>query len=521
MIDLLIYISLAVFAAFVFMGVLASMYVSARPNEVLIITGLGKQRSLIGKAGWKIPLLEKTSSINIEQFSVDVNTSEPVPTQDFINVRADAIVKVKVATNDITHTDPATGEKKVLYTKEQLLESASQNFLNRDTDWISAQVQDVLEGNLREIIGQMDLRDMVTDRQQFAQKVFDNAQPDLAKMGLEIIAFTVQNFTDDQDAITNLGIDNLSRIQKDAANARAVAEREMAEVAAEQEKIAEQAKADAALAIAQKQNSVKIEKAKLKAQADREQAQADAVLTIEQENQRKEIERQTAEANIVKQQKEAEVAAEQAKVREQELNATIRKQAEAEKYAEQQRADAELYTRQQKAEAEKAERQAQAEADLYETQKEAEALKAKAEAQLIASKNEAEGISAKGQAEAEAIKAKLNAEAEGLRQKAEAMQLMQDAAKMEMVLKALPEIAKAVATPLGNIDHMTVYGADGGSKLVGDVMQSMDQVSKGMGLNIADLLSATLTGRAMANGLKQANIVAENEPLQNTTITDK
>ena len=250
MVNLLIYAGMIVFAIFLFMGLLASMYVSARPNEVLIITGLGKQRSLIGKAGWKIPLLEKTSSINIEQFSVDVNTSEPVPTQDFINVRADAIVKVKVATNDITSIDPATGEKKVLHTKEQLLESASQNFLNRNTDWISAQVQDVLEGNLREIIGQMNLRDMVTDRQQFAQKVFDNAQPDLAKMGLEIVAFTVQNFTDDQKAITNLGIDNLSRIQKDAANARAVAEREMAEVAAEQEKIAEQAKADAALAIA-------------------------------------------------------------------------------------------------------------------------------------------------------------------------------------------------------------------------------------------------------------------------------
>ena len=80
MVNLLIYAGMIVFAIFLFMGLLASMYVSARPNEVLIITGLGKQRSLIGKAGWKIPLLEKTSSINIEQFSVDVNTSEPVPT---------------------------------------------------------------------------------------------------------------------------------------------------------------------------------------------------------------------------------------------------------------------------------------------------------------------------------------------------------------------------------------------------------------------------------------------------------
>lgn len=477
-----------------------SGYVSAKPNEVMIITGMGNKRFLIGKAGWKIPVLEQTSKISIEQFSVDVTTTNPVPTKDFINVNADAVVKAKIATKDILDKDG-----NVLYSKDELLEAAAQNFLNHDTKWISDQIQDVLEGNLREIIGQMELKDMVSNRQQFSENVFINAQPDLAKMGLEIIAFTVQNFSDDEKAIKNLGIDNLTKIQKEASNAKALAEREIAEVAAEQNILAAEAKAKAAQIIAQKENDVRIEQARLKALSDKQQAQADAVREIEEQNQRKEIERQTAEANIVRQEKEAEVAKVEAQVKEERLNASIRKQAEAEKYAREQAAEAEAFERIKQAEAELSERQARANADLYETQKEAEAREAKAKADLVAAKSEAEGISAKGQAEAAAIKAKLEAEAKGLREKAEAMKLMDEAAKLEMIVNVLPKIAEALAAPLNNIDNMTVYGSDGGSKLIGDMMQSMDQVSKGMGLDIPNMLNAAITGNAIGRGISNTN----------------
>lgn len=486
----------------------ASGYVSARPNEVLIITGLGKPRSLVGKAGWKVPLLEKTSSINIEQFSVDVNTSEAVPTQDFINVMADAVVKVKVATHDIVEKDD-NGNARVLYTKEELLEAAAQNFLNRDTDWIASQIQDVLEGNLREIIGQMELKAMVSDRQAFADKVFRNAQPDLAKMGLEIIAFTVQNFKDNQNAIENLGADNLARIQKDATNAKAKAEAEMATVKAEQAKLAADAQAESDLAIAAKQNEVKIQKAELKAQSSRKEAEADAVGLIEEQNQRKTIESATADANIVKQKKEAEVAEQEAKVAEQRLNATVRNQADADRYAKEQQANADSYTRKQQAEAEKVERQADADAKYYEVTKEADAKAKKAEAELQAAKAEAEGIEAIGNANARAKYAELKAEADGLREKAEAQRLMGEASIIEMIVEQLPKVAEAVASPLSNIDNMTVYGSDGGSKLVGDMMQSINQISEGVGLNIPDLLASTLTGRAMATGMKQADVTKE------------
>lgn len=173
-------------------------YVNAKPNEVIVITGLRKQRHLRGKAGFMIPFIERRSYLDIEQFSTDVRTSESVPTRDFINVRADAAVKLKIGTSD------------------EMIARASENFLNWSTADISSSVQDVLEGNLREVIGQMELRKMVNDRQEFASKVQDNVAPDLAKMGLEVIAFTVQSFSDEGGVIDNLGIENVETIKKDA-----------------------------------------------------------------------------------------------------------------------------------------------------------------------------------------------------------------------------------------------------------------------------------------------------------------
>lgn len=449
-------------------------YVSAPPNKAIIITGLGKQRTLIGRAGWMIPFLEKKSYLDIEQFNVDVVTSDFVPTLDFINVKADAVVKAKIGTTP------------------DMLAAAAQNFLGWKTKDIADSVRDVLEGNLREIIGKMDLKAMVNDRQQFAEQVQDNAAPDLAKMGLQIIAFTVQSFKDDSDAIRNLGIDNIVTIQKDAANAKAKAEREMAEVKAAQQQAANEAQVASDLEIAQKQNDLAIRKAELKKQSDVEQARADAAYDIEQQNQRKEIERTTAEAEIVKQTKQAEVKEREVSVKEQELNATVRKQADADKYAAQQQAEAQLI-----------ERQRQADAELYEAQQNAEKQKAEAEAARYAAEQEAAGVTAKGEAEASAIQARLNAEAEGLSKKADAMKKYGEAAIVQMLVEALPEVAKNVAAPLANVGTITMYGEGNGAQMVGDIMTTMSKVSEGMGLNIPELLQATLTGRAAGNAIGQ------------------
>lgn len=456
-----------------FLFILGAGFVSASPGEIKVISGPRGQRVLHGKTGWKIPILERVDSMTAGMISVDVKTSDFVPTNDYINVKVDAAVKVKIGTE-----------------KPELFRAATRNFLYKTSDEIADEIRDTLEGHLRAIIGQMQLSTIVTDRSQFAETVQTNATKDLEEMGLEIVAFNIQGLTDSNGVIENLGIDNTEQIRKEAAKAKAKAKQEIEQQQAESDKIANDARVKADLEIAQKQNDLAKKQAALKAEADTERAKADAAYEIQKEVQRKEIERQTAEANIVREEKQAEVKEREVLVRKQTLAAEIEAQADAEKYA-----------RQQAAEAEKLERQAKAEAELFETQKEAEAQRAKAEANKFAQLQEAEAIRAKGQAEAQAIRAKLAAEAEGLDKKAEAMKKYGEAAITEMLVKALPDIAKAVATPLSNVDSITMYGEGNSSKMVGDIMTTMDQVTKGMGLDVKELITATLTGRKMGEAM--------------------
>lgn len=474
---------LIIFALILALAIFAAGFVSASPGEIKVISGPRGQRVVHGKTGWKIPILERVDRMTAGMISIDAKTSDYVPTNDYINVKVDAAVKVKIGTD-----------------RPELFQAATRNFLYKTSEDIADEVRDTIEGHLRAIIGQMKLTEIVQDRTSFSEKVQENATKDLEEMGLEIVAFNIQGMSDEKGVIENLGIDNTEQIRKEAAKAKAQAEQEIKEQQAKSDKLANDARISADLEIAQKQNDLAKKQAALKAEADTERAKADAAYEIQKEIQRKEIERQTAEANIVKQQKEAEVKAQEVLVREQELAASIRKQAEAEKFAEAQKAEADLIKRTKAAEAE-----------LIETQKEAEAKKAQAEAQRYAAEQEALGIKAKGEAEAQAIRLKLEAEADGLDKKAEAMKKYGEAAITEMVVKALPEIAKAVAEPLNNVDSITMYGEGNNSKMVGDIMTSMNQITNGLGMNVQDLISATLTGRAMANGIKQAETITENE----------
>lgn len=467
-----------------FLFILGAGFVSASPGEIKVISGPRGQRVLHGKTGWKIPILERVDSMTAGMISVDVKTSDYVPTNDYINVKVDAAVKVKIGTE-----------------KPELFKAATRNFLYKASDEIADEIRDTLEGHLRAIIGQMELATIVTDRSKFAETVQTNATKDLEEMGLEIVAFNIQGLTDSNGVIENLGIDNTEQIRKEAAKAKAKAKQEIEQQQAESDKIANDARVKADLEIAQKKNDLAKKQAALKAEADTETAKADAAYAIQQEIQRKEIERQTAEANIVKQEKEAEVKEREVLVRKQTLAAEIEAKADAEKYA-----------RQQAAEAERLERQAKAEAELFETQKEAEAKRAIAEANKFAQLQEAEAIRAKGEAEAEAIRLKLSAEAEGLDKKAEAMKKYGEAAITEILVKALPDVAKAVAAPLSNVESITMYGEGNSSKMVGDIMTTMNQVTNGMGLDIKDLITATLTGRKMGEALAESAIDVTPEP---------
>ena len=322
-------------------------YVKASPDTAYIISGLRKQpKVLIGKAGIKIPFLEKKDELNLQLIPIDVKTSNAVPTADYININVDAAVNIKISDDS------------------DRLNLAAQNFLNKPVEYIANVAREVLEGNMREIVGRMNLEEMVSDRQKFAELVKENAEPDLAKMGLDIVSFNVQNFVDGNGVIENLGVDNIVKIQKNAAISRAVSERDIAQAQAKASQEANDAKVDAETKIAERNNELAIKQAELKKIADAKQAEADAAYRIQEEQSRKSIEVATADANIMKQEKEIELKRKEVEVKEQSLDAEIRKQAEAEKFAAQQKADAELYKRQK-----------DAEAKLFEKQREAEAKK--------------------------------------------------------------------------------------------------------------------------------------------------
>ena len=465
---LIIIVSVLAIAAL--LGILASGYVKAPPDKAFIISGWKKEpKILIGRAGIKFPFLERKDTLVLKQVSIDIKTNGYVPTLDFIGVDIDAVAKVRVK------TDP------------EGIRIAMKNFLNMDERSIIAALTDSLQGNMREIIGTVKLKELNTDRKKFGDEVQEKAQKDMNALGIEIISCNIQKIEDEKGLILALGQDNMSQIQKDASIAKAQADKDVAIAEAEAKRLANEAQVAAETEIASKRNELRIRQAELKLESDIKQAEADAAYEIQQQEQRKTIEITTANANIAKQEREIELKRKDVEVTEQTLEAEIKKKAEAEKFARQQKAEAELFERQRKAEAEK-----------FEREKEAEAKKIQAEADLFAKAQEAEGIRKVGEAEAAAIEAKGIAEAEALEKKAEAMKKYGQAAMVEMIVKALPQMAEAIAKPLENIDKVTIIDGGNGNGGVGNVggyvpavlAQTIETVKEVTGLDIVDIMKA-------------------------------
>lgn len=451
------------------LAIIASGYVKAPPNRAFIISGFrSKPRVLIGCAGIKIPFLEQKNELCLEQVTIDVKTDDYIPTLDYINVKIDAVVKVKVGTSD------------------ELMAKAMQNFLDKTKDEIAGDLQDSLKGNMKEIIGTMTLRDINNNRAEFGNQVQEKATPDMERLGIEILSFNIQNVEDRSGLIEDMGMDNTAKIKKDAAIAKAEADRDVAIAQAEADKKANDARVAAATQIAMRNNELEIRKAELKMQSDTKKAEADAAYSIQEQEQRKVIEVKSTDADIAKQEREVILKEREAEVQEKALDASIRKQADAEKYDKQTKADAELYEREKQAEAERIEKQKQAEAERFRIEQEAAAQSKKAEA-----------IRELGKAEAEAIRAKALAEAEGMERKAEAYQKYNQMAMAEMMIKVLPDIAGKIAEPLAQIDKITIIGGasdSGVDAVAGSVPAVMakliESVKETTGVDLAEVLKA-------------------------------
>ncbi len=450
--------------------IIASGYVKAPPDVAFIISGLKREpRVLLGRAGIKIPYLERKDNLIVKQISIDIKTNGYIPTKDFIGVDIDAIAKVRVNTD------------------REGIQLAMKNFLNMKEDQIALALTDSLQGNMREIIGTVELKELCTDRKKFGDEVQNKAQQDMNALGISIISCNIQKIEDEKGLIVALGQDNMSKIQKDASIAKAQAERDVAIARAEADMAANDARVGAETEIAQKNNELAIRRAELQKMSDAKKAEADAAYEIQKQEQEKTIQTATVNAQIAKAEREAELRKQQVAIQQQALEAEINKRADAERYATEQKAEAELAKRQREAEARK-----------YEQEKEAEAKKARAEAEKYAMVQEAEGIKARGEAEAAAIQAKGLAEAEAMEKKAEAYQKYNKVAMAEMMIRVLPEVAGKIAEPLTRIESIRIIGgggsdgSDGVASVAGSVPVVMAKLFESMkettGVDLAEIM---------------------------------
>ena len=431
MLELILYFGPVILIVLLVLLIITQGYVKAPPDHAYIISGLRKEpRVLVGRAGLKLPFFEQLDKLYLGQITVDIKTDEYIPTNDFINVMVDAVAKVRVA------DDPA------------MLKLAMRNFLNKNSAKIAADLQDSLQGNMREIIGTLTLRAINTDRDSFSDQVMAKASKDMEKLGIEILSCNIQNVTDEHGLIQDLGMDNTSKIRKDASIAKAEAERDIAIAQAAADKASNEARVLAETEIAQKNNELAIKKAELQKASDTKKAEADAAYEIQKQEQQKTIQAATVNAQIAKAEREAELRKQEVAVQQQALEAEINKKADADRYAIEQAAAADLTRRQREAEAKK-----------YEREK----------------------------------------EAEGMEKKAQAYQKYNHAAMAEMMMKVLPEIAGKIAQPLSQIDKITIIGGgngadDGVGNIAGNVPVVMAKLFESMkeatGVDLAEIMKA-------------------------------
>lgn len=407
-------ISVVVFA----IAIISMGYIKAPPDVAYIISGLKKEpRIVIGRASLMIPFLERKDELSLKLFQVDIRTGSAVPTSEYINVHVDGVANLKINSS------------------EDYIRRAAQMFLGRTSDEISRIAQQVLEGNLREIVGKMSLTELIQDREKFAREVQTNAATEFEKMGIDIINLTVQNFSDQNKVIEDLGIDNVEKIRKAAQIARAHAERDVKIAKAQAEEEANRAETETKKKIAEQNKELEICEANFKRESEERRAVADASYNIEEQRQRKSIEVAKAEADIAKRQKEIELAAAESNVERNRLTATIREKADAELYSEKQRA---------------------------------------------------EGIKIVGEAEAEAIRQKANAQNE-----------FGEAAVLEMILQVLPAIIENAAKPLSQTEKIVMFGDGNPQKLMRDVTctstQVLDAIKEATGIDPRALIAQIIT----------------------------
>src|SRR5881392_1144086 len=476
-----------VIVVFVVLQIVGRLLRKVGPNQALIVYGAGGTKVITGGSHFVIPLYQRAQNFSLELMSFDVAPSQDLYTTQGVAVNVEAVTQIKVRSDEAS------------------VKTAAEQFLSKRQDERENLIRLVMEGHLRGIVGQLTVEDLVKDPENVGSKMLKTVTPDMEKMGLEVISFTIKDVRDKNDYITNMGRPQIVQIRKQADIAAALAQRDtqiqqanatreaaVAKSAADQERV--KAEAESLGFQAESQRNLALKKAAFDAEVKKQQATADKSYDIQ--------------ANVTQQQ----VIAEAVKVTEVEKNAQIRVQE-----AEIKRRELELQATVQKAaEADRRRVETVAEAErqrlILEAQGQADAAKTRgvgdADANRARGLSEAEIIRAKGLAEAEVIRAKGEAEADAMKVKAAAFHEYNQAAVLDKLLTGMPEIVRAIAEPLSKVDKVTIVstgaGTDGhglgASRLTGDIVNMVAQVPA-----LFELLSGTRIGDLMSRVPALAN----------------
>ncbi|HVB73522.1 MAG TPA: SPFH domain-containing protein [Ktedonobacteraceae bacterium] len=450
------------------------------PNQALIVYGAGGTRVITGGSHFVIPLYQRAQEFSLELMSFDVAPSQDLYTTQGVAVNVEAVTQIKVRSD------------------EESVKTAAEQFLSKSQQERESLIRLVMEGHLRGIVGQLTVEELVKDPENVGSKMLKTVTPDMEKMGLEVISFTIKDVRDKNDYISNMGRPQIVQIRKQADIASALAQRDtqiqqanasreaaVSKSAADQERV--KAEAESLALQAESQRNLALKKAAFDAEVKKQQATADKTYDIQANMMQQQV--VTEAVRVTEVEKQAQIKVQQAEIqrRELELEATVQKAAEAERRRVETVAGAERQRL------------------ILEAQGQADAAKARgtgdAEANRARGLAEAEVIRAKGLAEAEVIRAKGEAEADAMKVKAAAFHEYNQAAVLDKLLTGMPEIVRAIAEPLSKIDKVTIVSTGNGSgndgmgasRITGDIMNMVAQVPA-----LFELLSGTRIGDLMS-----------------------
>ncbi|MFS0672216.1 SPFH domain-containing protein [Ornithinibacillus sp. 179-J 7C1 HS] len=504
---LTILIAIAVFLVIALIGVFIKKYRTAGPDEALIVTGsyLGngktvhtdesgnKIKIIRGGGTFVLPVFQQAEQLSLLSSKIDVTTPE-VYTEQGVPVMADgtAIIKIGGTINEIA--------------------TAAEQFLGKSKEDRENEAKEVLEGHLRSILGSMTVEEIYKNREKFSQEVQRVASQDLAKMGLNIVSFTIKDVRDKNGYLESLGKPRIAQVKRDADIATAEAEKETRIKQAEASKDAKKAELERATEIAEAEKENQLKTADYRREQDIAKARADQAYDLETARAQQEVTEQEMQIKIIERQKQIELEEKEILRRERQYDSEVKKKADADRYAVEQAAIAE-----------KAKQIAAADANQYRIESQA---KADAEKVRVDGLAKAEAQRAQGESEADVIRLKGLAEAEAKRKIAEAFEQYGQAAILDMVIRMLPEYAKEIASPLGNIDKITVVdtggnGKDGGAnKVTGyatDLMASLQETLKASsGIDVKELLEGLVGTNKLSSTDRDGLSFELKEPASNS-----